>query len=63
MRTQYEGSSGRAARQVERKTDEATELLNELTIFAETMARIASKGYEPDEKWIDDGVILRLASP
>lgn len=57
----HEGLSGREAKRVEREIEEATKLLNELTQFSETMGRIAREGYEPEENWIDDGVILRLA--
>ncbi len=58
----HEGLSGREAKRVEKEIEAATKLLNELTQFSETMGRIAGEGYEPEENWIEDGAILRLAS-
>ena len=61
LQAQLEGKEGRARKQVERGIDQATQLLDELTDFAQAMERLVREGYEPEENWIDDGVILRMA--
>jgi hypothetical protein len=61
LRVQLEGKEGRARKQVERRIDQATQLLDEVTEFAQTMERVVREGYEPEPSWIDDGVILRMA--
>jgi len=61
LQGQLEGLSGVARKRVERQIDQATQLLDELTEFAQTMERVVSEGYEPAPDWIDDGVILRMA--
>jgi hypothetical protein len=61
LRAQLEGKEGRARKQVERQIDGATQLLEEVTAFAQTVERIVREGYEPEPNWIDDGVILRMA--
>ncbi len=61
LQAQVEGLSGAARKRVERQIEQATQLLNELTGFAQTIERIVREGYEPAPDWIDDGVILRLA--
>lgn len=61
LRGQAEALSGAARKRVERQIDQAAQLLDELTEFAQTMERIVREGYEPGPDWIDDGVILRLA--
>ncbi|MFZ5915466.1 MAG: hypothetical protein ACOYZ7_00855 [Chloroflexota bacterium] len=61
LRGQLEALSGAARKGVERQIDRATQLLDEVNEFAQTMARIVRQGYEPAPDWIDDGVILRLA--
>ncbi|HEC36342.1 MAG TPA: hypothetical protein ENI39_07395 [Anaerolineae bacterium] len=61
LRGRAESLSGAARKRVERKIDRATQLLDELTAFAQTMERVVREGYEPAPDWIDDGVILRLA--
>ncbi len=61
LRGQAEGQSGAARRRIERQIDQVTQLLDEVSEFAKTMARIVSEGYEPEPNWIDDGVILRMA--
>jgi hypothetical protein len=55
------GLSGSARRRVERDVDQATQLLDEVAGFAQTIDRVARAGYEPAPDWIDDGVILRMA--
>jgi len=61
LRGQAEALSGAARKRVERQIDKATQLLDELTEFAQTMERVVREGYEPASDWIDDGVILRMA--
>lgn len=53
--------TGRDRKDLERKIDKATQLLDEVNEFAQTMERIVREGYEPEPNWIDDGVILRMA--
>ena len=53
--------SGAARRATEREAAKVAAVLDELTEFARTMERIVRGGYEPEDNWIDDGVILRLA--
>jgi len=61
LQGRLEGLSGTARKRVERDIDRATQLLEEVTAFIQTMERIVREGYEPEPDWIDDGVILRLA--
>jgi hypothetical protein len=61
LQVRAEGLSGATRKRVERQIDKATQLLDEVNEFAQTMARIVREGYEPEPNWIDDGVILRLA--
>jgi len=61
LRGRAESLSGAARKRVEREIDRATQLLDELTGFAQTMERVVREGYEPAPDWIDDGVILRMA--
>lgn len=53
--------TGASRRATERDAAKVAALLDELTEFARTMERIVRNGYEPEQNWIDDGVILRLA--
>jgi hypothetical protein len=61
LTARIEGLEGSRRRQIAREVEALTETLEEVEAFAETMARIAQEGYEPEENWIDDGVILRMA--
>jgi len=61
LRGPLEGLSGPASKRVERQMDRTTQLLDEVTEFAQTMERVIREGYEPEPNWIDDRVILRLA--
>jgi len=61
LAAQLEGREGRARKQVEQQIDKASQLLDEITEFAQAMERVVREGYEPAPDWIDDGVILRLA--
>lgn len=61
LQSQLASLSGADRKRVERQIDQATQLLDEVTEFAATMERIVRQGYQPEENWIDDGVILRLA--
>ncbi len=61
LQGQLAAMSSSARKQAERKLDKASQLLDELTEFAATMERVVRAGYQPEENWIDDGVILRLA--
>jgi hypothetical protein len=61
LRERLDGLSGATRKQVEREIDNATQLLDEVNEFAQSMERIIREGYEPEPNWIDDGVILRLA--
>jgi hypothetical protein len=61
LQGQLEGLSGAARKRVERQSDRAAQLLDEVSAFAATMERIVNAGYRPEPNWIDDGVILRLA--
>jgi hypothetical protein len=45
-----------------RQIDRAAQLLDELTEFVKTMERVVREGYEPEPNWIDDGVILHMAT-
>src|SRR5690606_501404 len=55
------GLSGSQLKRVEREIEKTNQELDEVQEFADTIARIASEGYEPEPNWIDDGVILRMA--
>jgi len=61
LRSQAEPLSGAARKRVERQIDGTTQLLEEVTAFAQAMGQIVREGYEPEPNWIDDGVILRMA--
>jgi hypothetical protein len=61
LTAQLAGKEGRARKQVERQIDKASQLLDEITEFAQAMEQVVREGYEPAPDWIDDGVILRLA--
>ena len=61
IRTQLESKEGGARKQLEREMDDVTQMLDELSQFAEAMERAVREGYEPEPNWIDDGIILRLA--
>ena len=61
LTAQLAGEEGLARKQVERQIDKATQVLDEIAEFAQTMERVVREGYEPAPDWIDDGVILRLA--
>lgn len=56
-----EGKEGRGRKQIERQIDRATQLLDELTISAQSIERIVREGYEPEPNWIDDGVTPWMA--
>jgi hypothetical protein len=53
--------SGATRRATEREAAKVAAVLDELTEFARAMERMVRGGYEPEDNWIDDGVILRLA--
>ena len=61
LRVLAEGKTGRARKDLERQIDNGTQILDEVTEFADTMERIVREGYKPEPNWIDDGVILRMA--
>ena len=49
-------------RQLDKRIADLTADLDEINEFAKTMERITREGYEPGSDWVDDGVILRLAT-
>ena len=53
--------SGRELKRLEREITPLEVVAAELKEFSKTMERIANDGYQPEAKWIDDGVILRRA--
>lgn len=64
---QLSGALGAKRKSLEKQLDKSRKLLDELTEFAQTLERITLgsdglPGYTPAENWIDDGVILRMAS-
>jgi hypothetical protein len=54
-------ATGVARKKLEKELDELQKLADELTAFAKDLEAITRTGYEPEENWIDDGVILRMA--
>ena len=52
---------GSARKKLEQKRADLLALQEELAQFAKDLEEITLGGYEPDENWIDDGVILRMA--
>ncbi len=48
-------------KKLEKELDDLQKLADELTAFAKDLEAITLSGYEPEENWIDDGVILRMA--
>ena len=46
---------------LEKDLDTLNKLSTELAAFAKDLEAITLGGYEPEENWIDDGVILRMA--
>ena len=61
LQGQLANLSGTARKRMERQIDSDTQLLEELTEFAKALERVVRQGYRPEDNWIDDGVILRLA--
>jgi len=61
LRGRLEGLSGSAAREVEKELADARDALAQVEAFGAKLQEVASQGYTPDDDWIDDGVILRLA--
>jgi len=57
----FKSASGAASKKLERELDELRKLSDELAQFAKDLEAITLGGYEPEENWIDDGVILRMA--
>jgi hypothetical protein len=53
--------SGAGRKRKEKELDELHKLADELAAFARDLEAVTRGGYEPDDNWIDDGVILRLA--
>jgi len=63
---QLGSAQGARRRSLEKQLDQTRKLLDELAEFAQTLERITLgsdglPGYTPEENWIDDGVILRIA--
>jgi hypothetical protein len=54
-------ATGTQRKQLEKQLDELRKLADELAAFAKDLEAITLGGYEPEENWIDDGVILRMA--
>jgi len=54
-------SAGANRKKAEKELDEQHKLADELAEFAKDLEAITLGGYEPQENWIDDGVILRMA--
>ncbi len=63
---QLSSEQGAKRKSLEKQLDQSRKLFDELTEFAQTLERITLGahgllGYTPEETWIDDGVILRMA--
>lgn len=54
-------ATGVQRKKLEKQLDELQKLADELAAFAKDLEAITLGGYEPEENWIDDGVILRMA--
>ncbi len=54
-------AAGAARKKLEKELDELRKLADELAEFAKNLETITLGGYAPEENWIDDGVILRMA--
>ncbi|NLD43999.1 MAG: hypothetical protein GX657_10950, partial [Chloroflexi bacterium] len=61
LRGRLGGLAGSAARDVEKELADARDALAQVEAIGAKLQEIASQGYTPDDHWIDDGVILRLA--
>lgn len=61
LQTQLNRAVGSTRKKLETELTERRALSDDLAQFAKDLEEISRGGYEPEENWIDDGIILHMA--
>ncbi len=61
LQVKLTSTQGSDRKKIEKQLSELHALADELAQFSKDLEEITLGGYEPNEDWIDDGVILRMA--